>query len=121
MSQRLASETGKNPRRRIWTGVLLSALIFPGLGQFYHKDRGRGLALMAAVLICLGILFVRIFQRVWKLTMPYGLPSLSQEYIHRMTEAVHETEGTFIVRIVIIFLGVWLLGVLDAFFRAPRK
>lgn len=121
MSQRLASKTGKDPRRRIWTGVLLSALIFPGLGQFYHKDRGRGLALMAAVLICLGILFIRIFQRVWKLTMPYGPPSLSPEYIHRMTEAVHETEGPFLIRILTIFLGIWLVGVLDAFIRAPRR
>jgi len=111
----------KTSHRRRWGGVLLSALVLPGLGQLHHGDRIRGIALILAALICLGLLFVRILKSVWSLAQILGYPSLSHEYIHMMTESVHREQGPFLLKMIILFLAIWFIGVVDAWIRAPRQ
>lgn len=50
------------------TAVLLSALIFPGMGQLYNQDRKKGIFLVLAANLLLGALFL------------VGLILLSREY-----------------------------------------
>jgi len=54
-------------RRRI-TAFLLSALVFPGLGQLYNQDRKKGIFLVLAVNVLVGVLVL------------VGLILFSQEY-----------------------------------------
>ncbi len=55
--------------RRTLTAVLLSALVFPGLGHFYNQDRKKGIILVLAANLLLGLLLLG------------GLVILSHEYL----------------------------------------
>lgn len=113
--------TTKTSSQRLWAGLLLSALVFPGLGQLYHGDRLRGVLLMSAALCCLGVLFVRVFQSVWSLMQSQGYVSLTPAYIHMVTESVRRGEGPFLTRVSLLLLIIWITGAVDAWIRAPRK
>ena len=54
--------------RRTITAFLLSALVFPGLGQLYNQDRRKGVFLVLAANALLGVLFL------------LGLILISREY-----------------------------------------
>jgi hypothetical protein len=44
--------------RKVLTATLLSALVFPGLGQLYNQDRKKGIFLVLAANLLLGVLFL---------------------------------------------------------------
>jgi DMSO/TMAO reductase YedYZ heme-binding membrane subunit len=75
---------------------------------------------MVAAITCLAVLFVRVFRTVWSQVQLLGYPSLSPGYIHSVTESVHRQDGPFLTRIVLVLLGIWIIGVIDAWIRAPR-
>jgi len=47
--------------RRAITAFLLSALVFPGLGQLYNQDRRKGVLLVLAANVLLGLLVLMTF------------------------------------------------------------
>ncbi len=66
--------------RRAIMAVLLSALIFPGLGQLYNRDRKKGIFLVLAANVLLGlVLLVTFILLSREYTLVYYPKPLDQE------------------------------------------
>jgi len=108
----------RNLMKRSLIALLLSALIFPGLGQLYKRDLKKGLCLILLATLGVSVIFLG------------GLILLNYEYAAiyptPLTKAVFEELVTRILKhplilgAISLFLGVWVYGVLDAF-RTPMQ
>ncbi|MDD3580007.1 MAG: hypothetical protein PHW74_03175 [Desulfobacca sp.] len=108
----------RNLMKRSLVALLLSALIFPGLGQLYNRDLKKGLCLILLATAGVTVIFLG------------GLILLNYEYAAiyptPLTRAVFQEmvmrilQHPLILGALSLFLGVWVYSVLDAF-RTPRR
>jgi hypothetical protein len=110
--------------RRRWTPTLLSALVFPGLGQMAS---GRYLAGLAFGLTSLALLGV-VLQRVW-VDVQARIPADPDELLRlladqpvwplRLAAEIQHDDASFFVWATVALLAIWALSVWDAW-RAGR-
>jgi TM2 domain-containing membrane protein YozV len=105
--------------KRALIALLLSALVFPGLGQFYNRERRKGLFLVVAANVLAGLLLL------------LGLILFSSEYQavyypRAITGAIAKTllldtvyHPLFLIPCCLL-IALWAFGVVDAA-RGPRQ
>ncbi|MBU0681622.1 MAG: hypothetical protein KKD73_09390 [Proteobacteria bacterium] len=100
-------------------GVLLSALVLPGLGQFVLKRRLRGTLVMLAFLALLGIMTIQAINKalaiVGNMTIEAG-----QVDVNGITDAVRQaTTGSDTLLSVLVLVG-WLVVSVDAYLLGKK-
>ncbi len=96
--------------------ILLSALVSPGAGQMYNKEKVKGVVLM--VLFFLVILGFMISLSVsLAALLPPGI-EVSPEQVRGMVESILEEKGAFINTFWYLILAIWGYGILDAYLGA---
>jgi TM2 domain-containing membrane protein YozV len=91
--------------------ALLSALIFPGLGQFYKDDRVKGVILFVCVNILLLIIICLALQQL--LPLIYSAQGSGFSNTTKILERLHP--GGPVVRVLLAMLGgFWFYSWIDA-------
>jgi len=109
--------TGRKDKSRA-VAVLLSAIVCPGVGQLYNRHYIRGAAL---VFMSLAVVTAIVY-RTWTTLMAMMLDVPPEEMmmdIIGLTHRVFETQAAFFNTAGYVFLGVWVIGVLDAALTRP--
>lgn len=99
---------------------LLSALIFPGLGQLYNQDRRKGVFLVLAANLLLGVLLllgVILLSREY-FAVFYPRP-LTWEILRQLAEDT--VSHPFFLVPAILLAGLWGFGAVDAVRGAGRR
>jgi Na+-driven multidrug efflux pump len=99
--------------RRALAAVLLSALVFPGLGQLYNQDRKKGIILVLLANLLLGFLLLValvLFSRQY-MTVYYPAP-LTGEILRPLLVDV-ATHPLFILAFCLL-VGLWVFAAVDA-------
>jgi predicted branched-subunit amino acid permease len=109
-----AGATGVAPGRRRWGPVLLSLLVFPGLGQLATGRLWRGLAFAGASVVLLAALLRRVYQETARL-MPHDPDDLLDPALPlRLVAEVHRANASFFFWTTIGILVLWVASGLDA-------
>lgn len=105
---------------RSTTAVLLSALVFPGVGHLYLKHFPRGIALLAASLVCLGAIINRAMQQASLVLDQIDLEggAFDPVQISELASQASNSSGSSIATFVLA--GCWLVGMIDAY-RLGKK
>lgn len=99
--------------------ILLSALVVPGAGQMYNKEKGKGVVLMV-------LFFLVIFGFVITLSVSLGalLPpglTVSPEQVRGLMEGILEEKSGFITTFWYLTLAIWGYSILDAYLGARDR
>lgn len=99
-------------------GALLSALVFPGCGQFFLKRYIRGTALVLATLAGLMLIVLKSAQEALAILEQINLQgaSLNIEALSRMTEKASSLSSNPTIEATAAALVLcWVVGVIDAY------
>ncbi len=100
-------------------GVLLSALVLPGLGQFVLKRRLRGALLMMAVLGLVAALMVQAMRTALAILENIDI-QVAQVDVSVFYDAVRQAStGSGTLLSVLLLLG-WLVATVDAYFLGRK-
>ncbi|MBN7795750.1 hypothetical protein [Parahaliea mediterranea] len=96
--------------------ALLSALVFPGAGQFYLRRYGRGVLLATGAAIALVVVVMRALRVVQTLVerlqggqLPPDMTSLTLQVMAEM-----QADGGGMRLASLVLLVLWVAGILDA-------
>ncbi len=98
--------------------ALLSGLVFPGIGQIYKGCRLKGVILICAVNVLFLVVIAVALKEIYQLSVSGGLSG---------TQAPLETVDRILrgnpafSRLLTIFAGLWLYGILDALFCRAKN
>lgn len=96
--------------------ILLSALVIPGAGQFYNKEKTKGLILIGLfVLVILGFM-VSLSVSLAQMLPPGGVVSPDQLQI--LAEELMEDHGAFITTFWYLIVAIWGYSIIDAYLGA---
>jgi len=97
--------------------ALLSALVFPGSGQFYLKRYGRGMLMLMLTLVGLAIVIVRatLVTLDSVKAMPGGGMAMDAGAIAHLAETSSATMFTDNTVILVLLLACWIFSVADAY------
>ncbi len=98
--------------------ALLSAFVFPGLGQIYKGRKARGFIIIFVVNILFLIVFALILREVYMLAVS-GRFSPSADAVTTARRVISETPG--LSPLLWTLLCVWLYGIADALFACAGK
>ena len=100
-------------------GVLLSGLVFPGLGQIVLKQYRRGVVFVLAVTAGMALLMIKVAQTAMAIVEKAG-PAADNMDINRMVTSTNQAvaeAGTLGYNLaLILIIGAWLFGAVDAYF-----
>ena len=98
--------------------ALLSAFLFPGVGQIYLKRYLRGLAFLIPALGGIAIIVVNFVRAVWESLNMIGVGggAIDPAVIDRVVRSTDYT-GT----ISSIIIGLWTFSVIDAYYVGKGK
>lgn len=102
--------------------ALLSALVFPGSGQFYLKRYGRGLLLLMLVVLGLTIIIVRatvVALDSMKVLQGTGM-AIDANAISRLAETTSGNIFTDNTTILLFLVACWIFSVVDAYRMGKR-
>jgi hypothetical protein len=97
--------------------ALLSALVFPGLGQLYKGDRVKGVIIFVCVNIILLILFCLVLQQLMPLILSSQESGLTDKA--KILERLHPG-GPAVRLLLAAFGGLWFYGWIDAAVEKKR-
>lgn len=103
--------------RQSLKGVLLSGLVFPGMGQLVLGAKKRGWSLIGAAILCLGIIVTSATLKALHIldTLAQEGKPLDIQSISEAAEQASTTAGTVIFNLVFLALiGCWLYSMVDA-------
>jgi hypothetical protein len=103
---------------RSTNAVLLSALVLPGAGHLYLKHLGRGVALIAVSLVCLGVFVDRAMQQASavldRLESEGGALDAGQ-LSDLVAQAANSAGSPATTVAALVLAGCWLVGIVDAY------
>jgi predicted acyltransferase len=105
-------------------GVLLSGLIFPGLGQVVLKHYKRGAVIMFTVLISLSIVIVKAVQHALAILekIESAGEAIKMSTISNAATQASTTSGSLTFNIVLLLVILcWIIGVVDAYRIGKKK
>ena len=98
--------------------ALLSALVFPGVGHFFLKQRVSGTVLAAAALVSLWVVITKAMERALQITeeiqrgdVPLDVDAIT-ELVSRQPAGV---EGHLLDIAWAVLIVVWLIGIVDSY------
>lgn len=99
-------------------GVLLSGLIFPGLGQMVLKRYARGVALMLAVIAALIVMIVTAVQEAYAVLDSLeasGVTPDSETIRQAAEQAAAASDSVVIPTMALLIVIFWVIGIVDAY------
>ncbi len=93
--------------------LLLTALVFPGLGQLVERRYVRGLLLAGAALVSAAAFVFILFQETLR-RIPVDTTFLDPAEVWRIAHGVVETAGGALRAWILVLLAAWALAVLDS-------
>ncbi|HEX9757240.1 MAG TPA: hypothetical protein VGB26_05515 [Nitrospiria bacterium] len=105
-------------------GVLLSGLVFPGVGQAVLKQYRRGIILMVTVFVGMAIIVVIAIQQA--LTMVEKIISeggiIDMNTLSKAATQATLSSGSQIINSLLLFIIIcWIFGVIDAYRIGKKK
>ena len=104
--------------------MLLSGLVFPGLGQLVLKYYKRGIALTLATFVCFYVLIERSVQQAMAIVDKIDLSSgvVDEKMLTAVVSEAGKAPDTVAIKFAIgALLILWLIGIVDAFVIGRRK
>jgi TM2 domain-containing membrane protein YozV len=98
-------------------GGLLSALVFPGLGQIALKRYQRGVVLMLTVLAGLAVIVVNATRQAVRIfeTIESGGGAIDRDAIARAAQAAASSDSLIINLLLVVITICWIYGIVDAY------
>ncbi len=97
--------------------ALLSALVFPGLGQLYKGCRLKGFVLIFAVNVLFLVAIALVLKAIYALSLSGGLSGTADPA--KTADLILAGNPAF-AWLLAIFGGLWLYGVLDALLSSSK-
>jgi hypothetical protein len=107
------------PMKKIIFPVLLSALVVPGAGQIYNKEKGKGIVLMSLFFLVILGFMVSVTVSLSAVIPPSLV--ISPEQMRVLAENVLEEKSGFITAFWYLTLAIWAYGILDAYLGARDR
>lgn len=104
--------------------VLLSGLVFPGLGQLVLKYYKRGVALTLATFVCFYVLIEGAVQQALAIVDKIDLSSgvVDEKVITAAVSEAGKTSDTVAIKLVVwALLIIWVIGIVDAYVIGKRR
>jgi hypothetical protein len=108
--------TAPNPRR----GLLLSALVFPGLGQLVTGHPWRALAFAGSSVALLVAVVRRVIRETDRLMPEDPTAILDPALPFRLAVEIHRANASFFLWATVGIVAIWLASIVDAWHCAPR-
>lgn len=106
------------PRRRgtasLRSSVLLSGLVFPGLGQLAHGHPWRGLCFAGASVALLGAVVVRVAREARRLVPVDPDALLDPALPFRLAAEIHRANASFFLWATLALVALWIASIVDA-------
>ena len=96
--------------------ILLSALVVPGAGQIYNKEKVKGVVLMILFLLVIFGFMITLSVSLAALLPPDM--AVSPEQVRDLVEGIVEERSGFITAFWYLTLAIWGYGILDAYLGA---
>jgi hypothetical protein len=106
-----------NQPHRIVIAVGLSALVCPGAGQIYNRERRKGTALVAASIVA-GVALTGFIVRNVLRALPEDILTLDALQIYDIARQAPSGPAVTLSGTALVVL--WIYGVVDAYFVASR-
>jgi TM2 domain-containing membrane protein YozV len=97
--------------------ALLSAFVFPGLGQLYKGCRLKGFILIFAVNVLFLIAIALVLKGIYALSLTGGFSGTPDPV--KIADRILGGDRAF-TRLLAVFAGLWLYGVLDALLHSSK-
>ncbi len=98
--------------------ALLSGLVFPGIGQIYKGCRLKGVILICAVNILFLLAIAVALKEIYQLSVSGSLSGTQASLV--TVDRILRGNPAF-SRLLAVFAGLWLYGILDALFYRPKS
>jgi TM2 domain-containing membrane protein YozV len=109
---------------RRYKSLLLSALVFPGVGHLYLKRYGRGGALMAIALAGLAVIVVTMVEKtmvIWEKLQHGDLPPDADAIRGLLDQSTMGHAGLLLDITGYVVLLCWLFGMIDSYRIGKRQ
>jgi hypothetical protein len=107
--------TTRDPRR----GLLLSALVFPGLGQLVTGYPWRALAFAGPSVALLVAVVRRVIRETDRLMPEDPVAILDPALPFRLAVEVHRANASFFLWATVGIVAIWLASIVDAWLSRP--
>ncbi|MBI3292472.1 MAG: hypothetical protein HYZ73_06650 [Elusimicrobia bacterium] len=105
---------------RLFLAVLLSAVVGPGIGQLFNREFKKGWILIGISLVVL-LAFLVWVGKAAVLYVPAGIEKVDLEMARQIRWAILRDHPVVFRTYQGLLIGVWLIGVVDAFLGAWRR
>jgi hypothetical protein len=105
--------------KRGLVSAILSGLVCPGAGQIYNRQYVKGGLMIAAALSLVSAVIYRTWEELMRLALAAAPGELLQN-LAPMARRIAETNKPFYDKITILFLALWVYGVIDAYIKDKR-
>jgi len=105
-------------------GVLLSGLVFPGLGQVFLKHYKRGVFIMLTVLVSSSVIVIEAVQKAFtileKIESEGGIIDMNT-ISNAATQASTTPDSLMFSFALLLIIFCWIIGIVDAFRIGKKK
>jgi hypothetical protein len=115
-----AIEPGPPRPRSPWRAILLSGLVFPGLGQLLGGHPLRGLVFAAGTVAAAALLIQRVVREALE-RLPTDPAEIDVGWPFRLAHEIQRENGEFLLWITIVLLALWAGSVFDAWLTRSRR
>jgi diadenosine tetraphosphate (Ap4A) HIT family hydrolase len=112
VARRVHARLADPPSSR-WRALLLSALVWPGLGQLVSGQVAKGLLIITGTLAAFGWLSVRVLGESLR-RLPADPTGFDLGQVFEMAAAIQRDNAGFFSAITLVLVGLWALAVADA-------
>jgi len=111
--------TGRRPRAEParagspWRAVLLSGLVWPGLGQLLNRHYLKAAAFMGGTVAVVGLLLVRVVREAL-LLVPTDSSTLDPFLAFTLAAQIQQSNRVFFLGVTLALVVLWVLAVVDA-------
>ena len=113
--------TRKAAGRDPWRPVLLSGLVFPGLGQWTSGHRWRALAFGGSSVVLLVAVARRVMQETQRLMPEDPALILDPALPFRLAAQIHRDNASFFFWATLWIVAIWLASMADAWICGRSK
>jgi riboflavin transporter FmnP len=113
--------SGESPAERPRSpvmAVILSGVVCPGAGQMYNRERGKGLALIAASVVACTVLTVVVVRNVLR-ALPADVLTVDVVRLHAIVQEARS--GWPVALCTAVLTLAWIVSVVDAYLVARRS